>query len=71
LGRFTVRDPRFDLGTDEFEVKPEETPGLEEALGHMPHPDAHPAHPAPHPVTDAMAHMEPWASGMDLPGADA
>ena len=66
-----MRDPRFDLGTDELEVKPEESQDLEEALEHMPHPAAHQEHPAQHPVTDEMAHMDPWASDMDLPGADA
>lgn len=66
-----MRDPRFDLGTDALEVKPEETQDLEEALEHMPHPDAPSVHPDSHPVTDEMAHMDPWASEMDLPGADA
>ena len=66
-----MRDPRFDLGTDELEVKPEEAQDLEEALEHMPHPEAHHPHPASHPVTDEMAHMDRWASGMDLPGAES
>ena len=66
-----MRDPRFDLGTDELEVKPEETHDLQDALEHMPHPAAHASEAVPHPVTDDMTHMDPWASGMDLPGADA
>ena len=66
-----MNDPRFDLGTEELGVKPEEAQEVEQAVEHLPHPDAHPAHPASHPITDAMAHMDPWASDMDLPGADA
>ena len=66
-----MRDPRFDLGTDELEVKPEEAHDLAEAMEHMPHREAHTGHPASHPVTDEMAHMGPWASGMELPGAES
>lgn len=66
-----MRDPRFDLGTDELEVKPEEEHDLEEAMEHMPHPDSHLGRPTAHPVTDEMAHMDPWASKMDLPGAES
>lgn len=66
-----MRDPRFDLGTDELEVKPEEREDLAEAMEHLPHPDAHTGELASHPVTDDMAHMDPWASKMDLPGAES
>ena len=68
-GRFTLRGPRFHLGTDELEVKPEEKEDLAEAMAHLHHPDAHTGEPASHPVTDEMAHMDLWASKMDLPGA--